>query len=597
MLSKLKAIKEVIAKVYRILSKKQKRRSVIAFTAMILTSLLELMGVTVIIPFIMALMNTDAFMDNRYVKLFLTIFHIENIDSVTLLVLIGSFMIFIYIIKNIALVWSRYIQYSYQVDLQKDMSVLMMKSYLKRPYEFFINNNSAEIIRGVKDDVDGFGNIIAELFSCLAECLTMALIVGFVLTVDFVTSIGLVTVAVLCVGIVLVGCKNVIARCGEKHRELSKQQTKWRYQTISGIKEIFVMQRKQFFASQYEKVCNEYNTIAKKYKLITQMPERIIEVMVVGGIVVIVCVRIIQGYDAETYIPQLGALAAACFRLLPSLNKITFAFSQLIYCMPCLDAVYDNITVAREIEYKNSNVSSGMSNVSSDHLNFDREIHVDGVTWRYMNGEKNILENVSLKIAKGESVALIGESGAGKSTLANIIMGLLPPQKGAIRIDGKIINANCFLSSKVMGYVPQNVYLIDDTIRSNVAFGVPAEEIKEELVWSALRQAKLDEYVWQLPEGLNTIVGEGGIKFSGGQRQRIAIARALYYDPEILVLDEATSALDNETEREVMESIDLLQGKKTFIIIAHRLSTINKCDKIYEVKEGKIIERSNSEIF
>lgn len=229
-------------------------------------------------------------------------------------------------------------------------------------------------------------------------------------------------------------------------------------------------------------------------------------------------------------------------------------------------------------------------------LTFNKDIEIRDITWQYANTDRNVLEHLSLKISKGESIALIGESGAGKSTLADVIMGLLDPQQGDILVDGQPIKSNLLQWSKLIGYVPQSVYLIDDTIRNNVAFGIPLNEIQDEKIWAALKQARLDEYIQGLPYGLDTIVGDRGIKFSGGQRQRIAIARTMYYDPQILVLDEATSALDDETEKAVMESIDSLQGHKTLIIIAHRLSTIQKCDKIYEVVDKGIIERNKNDV-
>ncbi len=260
------------------------------------------------------------------------------------------------------------------------------------------------------------------------------------------------------------------------------------------------------------------------------------------------------------------------------------------------DSVYNNITEARDFAHNFVSESIEASGQKGHALTFEKELKIDDVTWRYTNGTKNILEHVSLSVKRGESVALIGESGAGKSTLADIIIGLLHPQVGEVKIDGKPISYNYIQWSQMIGYVPQNIYLLDDTVRNNVAFGVPKEEIRDEVVWNALKQARLDVYIRNLPSGLDTIIGERGTKFSGGQCQRIAIARTMYYDPEILILDEATSALDDETEKAVMESIDSLQGKKTLIIIAHRLSTIAKCNKIYEVVDSGIVEREKSDI-
>lgn len=596
MLGKLRIFNEVIQKVFKILSREQKRKSVGTFIAIIISSLLELLGVTIIVPFITAVMNPDLLLNNRYMQSVMETFNITEPDSSMILIVCGGLLIVIYIAKNIGLIWSRYVQNAYQVNLQKEISVMMMKSYLSHPYEYFVNTNSSVILRGIDADVSGFSNIINVLFTCLAELLTVILIISFVLTTDFLTSVGLIITAFLCVIIIIFGCKNTMAKTGIKYRESIARRYKCANQTVSGIKEIFVMQRKKFFLETYKTAYEEYSAAMKVYMFVTSIPERVIETTVVCGIVAIVCVRIIQGYTADEYIPQLAALAIACFRLLPSLSKLTGGASQLAYNRPSLESVYSNIEDAKMYASKDAILSVSASDDDAERLTFEKEIEINDITWRYMNGDRNILEHLSMKIYKGESVALIGESGAGKSTLADIIMGLLHPQRGMILVDGKSIENNYYQWAQMIGYVPQNVYLIDDTIRNNVAFGIPTEEIQDEAVWSALRQARLDEYVSTLPKGLDTIVGERGIKFSGGQRQRIAIARTMYYDPEILVLDEATSALDDETERAVMESIDSLQGKKTLIIIAHRLSTIQKCDKIYEVIDSRIIERNKSDV-
>ena len=590
MSNKLTLLKEILYKINIILTKEQKSKSISAFVAITIASLLELFGVTIIVPFISAVMNPESIAQNKYIILLLDLFEIQTPSSSIILVILGIILMLVYIIKNIGLIISRYIQNSYQYNIQKDISITMMKSYLNHPYEYFVNTNISEILRGVSGDVIGFANIINILLSCLSELLTATLILCFVLTMDFLTSIGLIAVAILSVIIIIFGCKNITSKIGTQQRETTLEQNKCTYQAINGIKEIFVMQRKNFFLDAYSTASEKQVRVQKIYLLILSIPERIIEVLVVCGIIMIVCVRIIQGYAAGHYISQLAAIAIACFRLLPTLNKLTNGVSQLIYNMPCLDAVYHNITEAREYADKDN------TSANNSPLTFEKGIEIHDITWQYANSDRNILEHLSLTIRKGESIALIGESGAGKSTLADVIMGLLHPQCGIVQVDGEPISHNSNQWSQMIGYVPQSVYLTDDTIRNNVAFGIPAEEISDDNVWSALKQARLDEYVLGLPNGLDTMVGDRGIKFSGGQRQRIAIARTMYYNPEILVLDEATSALDDETEKAVMESIDSLQGRKTLIIIAHRLSTIKKCDRIYEVIDKHIVARAKADV-
>lgn len=596
MFSKLTILKEILHKINVILTRKQKLESIGTFIAIVISSILELLGITIIVPFITAVMNPDVIMQSDYFLFVVDLLHIQAPSPTITLIILSVLIMLVYIIKNVGLICSRYIQNSYQYNIQRDISITMMKSYLNHPYEYFVNTNIAEIQRGLITDVPGFATIVNILLGCLAELLTAGFILCFILTMDFLTSIGLVIIAFLCVAIIVFGFKNITTRVGIRQREAILEQNKSIYQTFNGIKEIFVMQRKKFFLNTYESAAEKAAGTQKIYSLILSIPERIIELLVVCGIVTIVCVRIMQGYAAEEYISQLAAVAVACFRLLPTLNKLTNGASQLIYYMPSLGSVHNNIIEAREYADKDNNMAAVSDDTASPSA-FHKDIEIHDITWQYANTDRNVLEHLSLKICKGESIALIGESGAGKSTLADIIMGLLSPQKGVILIDGQPVKQNWPQWAKLIGYVPQSVYLTDDTIRNNVAFGIPEEEIKDENIWTALKQARLDEYVRGLPHGLDTIVGERGIKFSGGQRQRIAIARTMYYDPEILVLDEATSALDDETEKAVMESIDSLQGKKTLIIIAHRLSTIQKCDRIYEVTDKAIVERNKSDIF
>ena len=272
----------------------------------------------------------------------------------------------------------------------------------------------------------------------------------------------------------------------------------------------------------------------------------------------------------------------AAYRLLPSINKFSVNFNQIIFYNISLNVAYDNIQAAREYMKKDMEGDSGAD------ISFKQSIDIQNVTWKYEAEEKKVLENVSLHINKGDSVAIIGESGAGKTTLADILLGLYRPMHGKVLVDGQDVYSNLKQWAEIISYVPQTVYLFDDTVKNNVIFG--HSEVDEKKVWEALEQAQLKSFVEGLPDGLDTMVGEAGVRFSGGQRQRIAIARALYNNPSVLVLDEATAALDNDTESAVMEAIDSLKGKKTLVIIAHRLTTIKNCNKVYEIKNKKIID-------
>ncbi len=296
-------------------------------------------------------------------------------------------------------------------------------------------------------------------------------------------------------------------------------------------------------------------------------------------------------FRSTSFVTTLSVFAVAAFRMLPSFNKITGYISGMMFNKPSIDAVYNDL---REIEQL-------MARRTADHedtvkVKLGTAIRLDRVSFRYPKAEKWILKNASLEISKNTSVALIGASGAGKTTAADLILGILEPQEGAVMIDGTDIR-RCMTSwHEDVGYIPQTIYLMDDSIRANIAFGIPEAEIDDDAVEKALQEAQLDRFVHTLSEGAGTVIGDRGVKLSGGQRQRIGIARALYRNPSVLILDEATSALDNETEKEVMEAIDGLHGTRTLIVIAHRLSTIKKCDRIYEVENGVFVEKKKEEV-
>ena len=299
---------------------------------------------------------------------------------------------------------------------------------------------------------------------------------------------------------------------------------------------------------------------------------------------------ILRGGDMTTLLSTMGLFAMAAFRLMPSINRMVTAVTSIKYNYPALDIIYEDLLVNEENELlvnKNINLNKQQNVIKRT---FHRGIKLENVFYRYPNQLEYNIYDVSLEIPVGKSVAFVGPSGAGKTTIVDIILGLLNPEKGRVLVDGKELKEQLTLWQKKIGYIPQSIYLSDDSIRRNVAFGMDDKEIDDDAVWRALRDAEMKEFIEKMPEGLDTFVGERGVRLSGGQQQRIGIARALYHNPEILFLDEATSALDTDTEKEIMKAIDGLKGEKTLIIIAHRLSTIENCDMVFQMQNGKIVE-------
>lgn len=582
-----------------ILNKEQKRNCCLVFLFILTGSVFEMLGVGSLLPFLESMLNPDKVLQKWYGQILMGIFGVN--DSTALLILLGIGVIVLYLVKNAIVLLSVYVQNKLNARINRELATSMLNSYMKRPYMFFLEHNSADIMRGVNSDVNGVFGIISNFFKMVAEILKCIAIAILLLTVDFFMAIEIVGLAVVCLLAVTLGFKGIMSDMGRKQRVASKNCSKHAYQAISGIKEITVMRRRDNFVKRYDEAAELRREANLAYNFIVACPNRIIEAVCIGGIMAVMCIRIAMGTDMAEFVPQLGIFAVAAFQILPSVANISACVSGLVFYRPTLEEAYDNITAARQYDRKISE-SAGRDSAmrpteDNVHAEFRDKIEIKNITWKYENTDQNVLEGLSLEICKGQSIAFIGSSGAGKTTLADIILGLLPPQEGTVRVDGKSIYEIPDEWSEMIGYVPQSVFLIDDTIRNNVAFGLLAKDIDDERVWEALEQAQLAEFVRSLPKGIDTIVGERGVRFSGGQRQRVAIARALYYDPDILVLDEATSALDNETENAVMESIINLQGRKTLIIVAHRLTTIESCDKIYEIVDGKAVEREKREIF
>ena len=594
----LKSLHQIIGQLNYILDKNQKRGCIVIFICMILSSAVEMLGVSAMYPFLQMMLIPAAIREKWYVR---WIYNLSpDVSEKTVLLVLGIVIILIYLFKNAFMIVSAYAQNSFAAKFQRQLSVKMLTAYLKRPYQFFLNTNSSVILRGIGSDVSGVYQILLNFFTLVAESLTIIILGTFLLMTDTVMTIGAMTLAFVCLLAIILGFKDRMKKAGRKAREAAGLKGKYGYQAVNGIKEIMVLDRKANFIEQYNEAALLEQKAYVTNGVINACPDRILEGVCIGGIIGIVCIRIAGGVDLGTFIPVLGTFAMAAFKILPSISKISTRINAIIYFRPTVQETYRNLKEVDEYERKLQEYVLDETDFSLGDvqpMQFAHELKINNIVWKYMNAKENVLENTELTIKRGEAVAFIGSSGAGKTTLADIIMGLLKPQSGTILMDGVDIFTIPHQWARIIGYVPQSVFLIDDTVRNNVAFGLKRNEIQDEKVWDALQQAQLKKFIENLPYGLDTIVGERGVKFSGGQRQRIAIARALYEDPEILVLDEATSALDHETETAVMESIDALQGSKTLIIVAHRLTTIKNCDRIYEIANGVAIERSKEEVF
>ena len=447
------------------------------------------------------------------------------------------------------------------------------------------------MLRGMGIDVIGVYNLLDNLFRFCGEFLTAVLIAVYIVKTDVFMASCIIIIAGCCFMVITLGLKKKTKQLGEQKRETEMIRNNWALQSIMGFKEIKVTQSAEHFIEGYDNAYEKQRIAEVRNEYIINLPEKLIEAVCISVLLGIICIKIAMGTDMVSFVPKLAVFAVAAFRLLPSISRMTRYMNGVIYNNAFLQNVYNNLVEIQEFENDDE-----VEITDGGNLQFNKELEISHIFWNYTGTEKEILSDLSFTIKKGEAIGLVGASGAGKTTLADIILGLLKPRKGNVYADGMDVYSCPKQWSKIIGYVPQSIFLANDTLRNNVAFGYDEKEIDDEKIWKVLKEAQLDDFVAGLPQKLDTQVGERGIKFSGGQRQRIAIARALYNNPSIVVLDEATSALDNETERAVMEAIEALQGYKTLIIVAHRLTTIKQCDKVYEVVDGKIEQCNKDEI-
>lgn len=598
-MNRLRSVIDIWKKYDFILTSSQKKWGIVIFILTLLGAVCETLGVSIILPMVQVMIDPKQVRENAFFEPIISYLHLDS--NASLIWAIGLVVVAIYLVKNTFLLFLSYVRIKYSCKVQRELSVEMMESYMSRGYVFFLNMGTGELMRGVTGSISNTYAALFQVFKLLAEALTVVCICIYIMFTDIAMALCVILLALICLAFVVLCCQKWVKKCGEINYKYSALVNKSLLQTFQGIKEILVMHRQKYFVDSYREnyVKQQKGLIGETVTM--ESPTYVIEAVCVCGLVIAVCMKAIDADNAATLVPQLASFAVAAFRILPSLGRISSSFNQFMFCVPGINDTYNNFKEVRKsqnevitfkIENSFKDSYSGIHNTAK----FQKKLSIKNITWKYPNTDNNVLENISMEINKGESIAFVGKSGAGKTTLADIILGLLKPQEGTVKIDDSNIEEIPEKRSRIIGFVPQNVNLLDDTVRRNVAFGIKDEEIDDERVWKALEQAQLKDIIEGYEKGLDTKTGERGIRFSGGQRQRFAIARALYCNPEILVLDEATSALDTETETAVMESIEALQGHKTLIIIAHRLTTIKNCDKIYEIVEGKAVERKYEEL-
>lgn len=563
---------------WRIIPKKFQTKTIVILVLTLVGTILETAGIGLVIPAI-AIM-ADGNIAEKYPTFFSLFASLGN-PSHAQLVIYGVYLLLsAYVIKALYLGFLSWKQSQYIFDIKAYLSQSLFEHYICAPYEFHLKQNSGNLIRNITLEVEQLvARVLIPGVLLITELMVILAITVLLFIVQPIGAIALFIVMSLAMYIFERLSQNHLKKWGAQRQIYEGHRIQRAQEGLGGIKDVKVLGREYNFINNYGEHTYNAAFVEKKQYALSNIPRLWLETIGVVGLTILIIISLQYVQTPGEVIPIIGLFAAAAFRILPSANRILNSIQSLRYS----DAVINLILKELNLEFKTNDDKKRS-------LNFEHQIELRNVSYSYPNTPINSLTNINITINKGESIGLIGTSGAGKSTLVDVLLGLIKPYSGGIFIDGLNINEGMRNWQDLIGYVQQSIFLTDDTLRKNIAFGCNEDEINDALIMQAIKAAQLDTFVETLTDGINTFVGERGIRLSGGQRQRIGIARALYNNPPVLVFDEATSALDNQTEAEVMKSIQTLKGKRTMIIIAHRLSTIEHCDKIFRLERGQLVQ-------
>ena len=570
---------EILTKLNFLITKRHRRGLFHLTLLLFFGMILEIFGLAIIVPTISSILDPDSLESNKFLILIKEFFGVKSNIHFKYFFLLS--VVFIYIIKTLFFILLAYKQSQILNKISTYISNSLFSNYLKQTYSFHLKKDSSKIIKTLQVEINLLSAFLVAIITFVIES---SLSVSILITLFYIELTGAISIGVFFLGVsyfFFTVTKNKIKFWGLEREIIDNQNSKISVEAIGGIKEITLYGKQNFFIQLFQKNNFRKQIINTYQNTIIQVPRFFLELVTIIGLTGFIAILIYRELDTTSLISILGVFVTASFRMIPSLNRIIASLQQIKFYRPSLDTVFEEYS-GFENELSNNQESL------NDKFKLKNTICLKDVSFKYEKSDKIILDKISFDINKGECIGIIGESGSGKSTLIDIIVGLYSPVKGKIEVDN--ININLILSQwkGSIGYIPQSIFLLNDTILNNIAFGISENDINMKRVKSAINKAQLDQFVNSLPKTIQTNVGERGIQLSGGQKQRIGIARALYNDPDILILDEATSSLDTETEIEVMNSINKLKGLKTLILVAHRISTLENCDKIYKIKNGNI---------
>jgi ABC-type multidrug transport system fused ATPase/permease subunit len=573
---------KILKKINILMDKRQKLEMLKLIVMMVISAGLETGAVLMVMAVVQLILSPDVLEQGETYQTICVTLHIQSVVQFSSLAIL--FLILLYVAKNAFKFVLQKSLYKFIYTNQFKTAANLMKNFVRRDYEYYLNVETATIQRSITADVSNMYALIMSVLQIATEVIMALFLIVALAIQDIVMTIVIAVLLIVTLAVIKNIIKPIMNRTGKENQDYGASMYARIAETIQGIKEIKVAGREQYFIGEYCKVGEGYVKAMERFSLFNNTPKLLIETVGMAGIMGYILVLIVSGRDVSGMISLFAAFGTAAMSLLPAASRINNQMTSMAFNEPFFFNVSDNLI--DETSAKNTDISYAV--VAKEKLPVTREVKIDGITYHYPNSDKLIFDNASVSFPIGKSIGIVGPSGAGKTTVIDILLGLLNLQGGRVMADNVDIKTHYREWLANVGYIPQMIFLLDADIRKNVAFGIPEEEIDDDKLWYALKEAQLDEFVKTLPEGVHTGIGERGIRLSGGQRQRIGIARALYNDPEVLILDEATSALDNDTEAAIMDSVNRLHGKKTLIIIAHRLQTIEKCDMVYRVENGQI---------
>ena len=578
-------MKRVLMQIRTILTREQRRGVLLLMAGGLLLALLDTVTVALMAPFMTLLTNLAGYEESMFGRFMERIFGVTDKEQAILILTIG--FIILYIVRGACKIAYNFWQARTVNDYRADLSSRLFNSIMHKPYAYHLQHNSAETQRLVHNDTIRCFVIINNLISSVACVLTAVGIIAVLISLNVLLTGILFTVMALFMLWVRKGLKKRIGRYSEVSHAANTKTFAWVSQSLGGLKNILVKRKQDYYIDRYSYLVHEGARCDGNYQGIDLMPKALVDAGCMLLVFGTVLVELLLGQDLNATLPVFAAFAIAAMRMIPLVSNLTTVINNMTFYRPAMEAIYD-VVVKGELDAE----ADGQRPAGGTDKGKERDVLREGVelshiAFRYEGAQETLYEDLNLTIPARKSVAFVGVTGSGKTTLADIILGLHKPAGGRVLADGKDISEQPEWWSGQLGYIPQFVYLCDDTIRANVAFGEERDAVDDEWVWNCLEKAQLKEFVENLPDGLDTITGENGVRLSGGQRQRIGIARALYTNPQFLVMDEATSSLDGETEAAIVKAINQLSGDITILIIAHRLSTIENCDIVYRIENGK----------